>query len=498
MFKVTQWFGENPEYYQQFGLPGHEGIDFVAPHGQDIFAVLAGTVYLTENSGNYGKQVRIQHADGIKTIYAHLDQWTVQVNQTLIGGQKIGDADNTGNSSGSHLHMSEKQDGITYVDEAGIAWPFNFRDPWHHLQSIYNAWLNQNSIIGYLYRPGLVYNKQNSYARVSGTLNIRETPSSTGTILGQVTNSTVVEILSNVNNNYVQVRTPIDVTPIPPARSRFGLHFRADPDDRVSEAEYSEQQTLLNGGGETVKLLHNHPMTVYNRVCQQRPRTLVIRVFQDFGDRVVNSQDFYNWTVDELSNRVNQVVAFGVEPIIEVHNEPNLNQEGLGRSWFNGSQFAVWLQSVIDMYKTRSNLRTLKFMFPGLSPGGTIPGVRQDSSTFLQEAINAGILNVVDAVGAHAYWSSSYPIQGAINHVNYTKTTTGKPVYVTEASINDRPAIWTAQEYGYQYATFVKNVSVEGVYFFVGSASNPYFAPECWVNENGVARGIAGHLVNSL
>ena len=217
MFRITQWFGENPDYYGQFGLPGHEGIDFRAPHGQDIFAVLSGTVYRVENdpnSGNYGIHVRIQHEGELKTIYAHLDRALVQVGDVVVGGQKIGEADNTGNSYGSHLHMSEKETGVNYIDEEGTVWPYNMRDPWHHLEPVYAEWLDENGTTGYLWADSLILNMQETYARAYGSLNLREEPSSSSTLLATVEGSSVVRITGEPINGYYPVFTPYDDTPV--------------------------------------------------------------------------------------------------------------------------------------------------------------------------------------------------------------------------------------------------------------------------------------------
>ena len=71
---VTQMFGRNPSAYAAYGLPGHEGIDLRAPAGSAIYAVADGTVRAVHANlaHPYGLHVRIDHADGYQTIYAHL------------------------------------------------------------------------------------------------------------------------------------------------------------------------------------------------------------------------------------------------------------------------------------------------------------------------------------------------------------------------------------------------------------------------------------------
>lgn len=129
----TQAFGGNPEYYGKFivggvPLPGHEGVDIKAPTGSPILACADGVVYyVAESQGAYGNQIRLQHARGYKTIYAHLEKILVSKGQTVQRGQIIGTANNTGNSFGSHLHLTVKKDGATARGETN--YPNDIIDP---------------------------------------------------------------------------------------------------------------------------------------------------------------------------------------------------------------------------------------------------------------------------------------------------------------------------------------------------------------------------------
>ena len=127
---VTQPFGVNADIYRRFGLPGHEGIDIRAPMNANIYACADGTVSrVNDGSGNhaYGIHVRINHRDGYQTIYAHLTQALVTAGQVVVAGERIGLGDSTGNSSGSHLHLTLKKAGAT---AAGLtAYPNDIIDP---------------------------------------------------------------------------------------------------------------------------------------------------------------------------------------------------------------------------------------------------------------------------------------------------------------------------------------------------------------------------------
>ena len=127
---ITQGFGENPDVYRRWGLPGHEGVDIRAPLNANVYACADGVVYrVHDGTGNhpYGVHIRIQHADGYRTIYAHLNRALVHSGQTVRAGDLIGLANSTGNSTGHHLHLTLKKEGAT---AAGLTtYPRDIIDP---------------------------------------------------------------------------------------------------------------------------------------------------------------------------------------------------------------------------------------------------------------------------------------------------------------------------------------------------------------------------------
>ena len=102
---------------------GHTGIDIVGTGRttDNIIAHSDGKVIFCQkgyknnkgSTGNasYGNCVKIQHANGYCTLYAHLDSVNVSSNQTVKQGQVIGYMGNTGNSYGTHLHFEVWKNG---------------------------------------------------------------------------------------------------------------------------------------------------------------------------------------------------------------------------------------------------------------------------------------------------------------------------------------------------------------------------------------------------
>ena len=133
--KVTQSFGVNQALYRRWGLPGHEGLDIRAPLRSGVYACAAGTVYRVHDGDGdhpYGVHVRLRHQDGYRTIYAHLYRPLVAVGQRVEAGEQIGLANSSGNSTGSHLHLTLKKEGAS---AAGLtAFPYDVVDPTPFLQ----------------------------------------------------------------------------------------------------------------------------------------------------------------------------------------------------------------------------------------------------------------------------------------------------------------------------------------------------------------------------
>ena len=84
---------------------GHYALDISAYVGQPVYAADNGVIVQAGWNGAYGYSILINHNNGYYTRYAHLSKVDVSVGQVVAGGQLIGKAGNTGNSTGPHLHF---------------------------------------------------------------------------------------------------------------------------------------------------------------------------------------------------------------------------------------------------------------------------------------------------------------------------------------------------------------------------------------------------------
>ncbi|WP_170564494.1 DUF5930 domain-containing protein [Ruegeria atlantica] len=101
----------------------HNGADFAGAHGTDIFATADGVVTHAGWQSGFGRLVKIKHAFGIETLYAHNTKIRVKVGQRVSRGDHIADMGSTGRSTGTHLHYEVRVNGkpvnpMTYIKAA--------------------------------------------------------------------------------------------------------------------------------------------------------------------------------------------------------------------------------------------------------------------------------------------------------------------------------------------------------------------------------------------
>ncbi|TCZ64953.1 M23 family metallopeptidase [Roseicella aquatilis] len=84
----------------------HRGTDFAAPQGTPVFAAANGVVVAAGSDESYGRIVRLRHAGGIETRYAHLSGVArgIAPGRPVRQGDVLGAVGSTGLATGTHLH----------------------------------------------------------------------------------------------------------------------------------------------------------------------------------------------------------------------------------------------------------------------------------------------------------------------------------------------------------------------------------------------------------
>ena len=90
----------------------HTGLDIAAPKGTSIKAAAGGTVIHAGWKGALGNLVIISHGNGVQTYYGHCSTICVTAGQTVSQGDVIAKVGSTGNSTGPHLHLEVRLNGV--------------------------------------------------------------------------------------------------------------------------------------------------------------------------------------------------------------------------------------------------------------------------------------------------------------------------------------------------------------------------------------------------
>jgi murein DD-endopeptidase MepM/ murein hydrolase activator NlpD len=108
---VTSGFGMRRDPLEPGEEHFHAGLDLAAAPREPVLSILPGVVEAAGWAGSYGRLVRIRHAAGLESIYAHLELILVKTGQRVGRAETIGLMGNSGRSTGYHLHFEVRRDG---------------------------------------------------------------------------------------------------------------------------------------------------------------------------------------------------------------------------------------------------------------------------------------------------------------------------------------------------------------------------------------------------
>ncbi len=107
IFGATSENEEIKKKFTEWGIVGHNGIDYGLPEGTEVVATADGKIIQSGDNGDFGISVTIQHSWG-QSLYAHLKETKVSQDQEVKAGDVIGLSGQTGSAFGEHLHFAVK------------------------------------------------------------------------------------------------------------------------------------------------------------------------------------------------------------------------------------------------------------------------------------------------------------------------------------------------------------------------------------------------------
>lgn len=102
--RQTSGYGIRWDPFQRNVRTRHYGLDFAAPRRTRIVTTAPGRVTFAGRRGGYGNTVEVDHGNGFKTRYAHLNSIKTRAGKTVELNEVIGLMGNTGRSTATHLH----------------------------------------------------------------------------------------------------------------------------------------------------------------------------------------------------------------------------------------------------------------------------------------------------------------------------------------------------------------------------------------------------------
>ena len=115
-YPITQYFGQTLSDYSEYGMIGHNGVDFGTNIGVDCISPIDGKASVGFDPQGYGYYVKIIGSDR-SFIFAHLSAIGVANDETIVVNKVVGKTGNSGNSTGPHCHVGLRP--IPYDDSNG-------------------------------------------------------------------------------------------------------------------------------------------------------------------------------------------------------------------------------------------------------------------------------------------------------------------------------------------------------------------------------------------
>ncbi len=106
---LSSGFGVRANPFSGAGAEDHGGLDFKGHYGEPIHSTANGRVIFAGVQNGYGNVVKLAHAYGYTTLYAHMSEIKVKVGQTIPAGTLVGTVGSTGRSTGPHLHYEVRK-----------------------------------------------------------------------------------------------------------------------------------------------------------------------------------------------------------------------------------------------------------------------------------------------------------------------------------------------------------------------------------------------------
>jgi murein DD-endopeptidase MepM/ murein hydrolase activator NlpD len=110
--RYTSGFGRRRSPFSARRWHFHRGLDIAVARRSPVVATADGVVVFAAYRRGYGRTIKIDHGNGIKTVFGHLQKILVKKGQKICRGQRIGQVGTSGRATGPHLHYEVSVNGV--------------------------------------------------------------------------------------------------------------------------------------------------------------------------------------------------------------------------------------------------------------------------------------------------------------------------------------------------------------------------------------------------
>lgn len=111
-YRISSHYNKNRLHPTLKTVRPHNGIDLAAPTGTPIYASADGLIEISQYSKSAGNWILLNHQNGYKTKYFHMNKLVAKPGMKVKRGELIGYVGSTGYSSGPHLHYEIRKNNI--------------------------------------------------------------------------------------------------------------------------------------------------------------------------------------------------------------------------------------------------------------------------------------------------------------------------------------------------------------------------------------------------
>ncbi|NIW46793.1 MAG: hypothetical protein GWN30_19165, partial [Gammaproteobacteria bacterium] len=251
----------------------------------------------------------------------------------------------------------------------------------------------------------------------------------------------------------------------------------------MQEIDFS---VIENARIEAVSIHAKTTSMTLTRLKEMLPEGLILaRIAVPFAPHKVSPE---KW-LEGMRLDIDRLYRLGVR-YFEIQRMPNVTQFGWGTTWTSGDQFGQWWLAVAE--KLWVEFSGIKLGFPGVSPGGQVPGMRMDSEVFLDGSDN--VIRKADWLGVNCFWAHPTEMGREEKGSYYEKMRQRYPnklLFITEfGNLNPhtRPEV-KGSEYVRFYERLRKSPGIGAAFAQVVSSAQGYQAMS-WRTEDGELTGI--------